>query len=214
MPVDWYTRLGDTKEAPKLLPQLGFSGIASFIPVTLPGIDVAQGIELDPKTPNDVQKLVQANRRKTELIAIRCANPEITRAATELREVDFILNPWAGREDSGLNHVLCKLARENNVAIVFDFAPILRSAKRKRALLLEQYQDAARAVAKAKAPFVLASGAEDPWELRSVSELSAFGESLGLPQPAIKQSFSGQRIRENRRKLTDRKWIASGIGIE
>lgn len=166
MVVDFYTHLLGGPSRVALVKDLGYAAIAVFgtpgeEPVVIPRTDVVHGIELIPVTKNEVRRDARAFRRSAELIAVRTQDPEIVRTALSIPEVDFLVAPWEKQEDAGVNHILCKLAKKNNIAIVFDFAPLLRTARRHQAALLAQYRAAAQHVRKAKAPFVLASGAVD-----------------------------------------------------
>lgn len=71
------------------------------------------------------------------LIVVEGGNDEINRAAVENSKVGILLSPEKNRRNdalytrsSGLNQVLCKLARDNEVAIGFNFNDILESRDR------------------------------------------------------------------------------------
>lgn len=117
------------------------------------------------------------------------------REALETPEVDVV---WAGGE---MNYIMVKIAKRNNVAIGFDFSLLLHSSKRKRGELLAVYFQAAKLVRKYKAPFILTSGAHSPWDLRSPSDLIAFGKVLGFQESECKKALSGRIVKENRKRL-------------
>ncbi len=71
----------------------------------------------------------------------------------------------------------------------------------------------ANLVRKFRTPFVLTSGALDPWDLRSPSELISFGNVLGFNPKDVKLSLTERIIRENRKRL-GKKWVMPGVELE
>src|SRR3989338_6580410 len=72
-----------------------------------------------------------------EIIIVQGGDDTLNRAVVSSRYVDILLDPHLGsrkdfmhQRNSGLNHVLCALAKENNVAIGFSFSSILHAEKR------------------------------------------------------------------------------------
>ncbi|MDP1694611.1 MAG: RNase P subunit p30 family protein [Candidatus Woesearchaeota archaeon] len=125
---------------------------------------------------------------------------EKNRKAVENKQVDILLAPERiGRKDrlnqrdSGVNDILCKFARDNDVAIGFSFADLLNS--KFRAVLLGRMMQNVRLCRKYKVRMVLASFAKDPWEMRTAYDLLAFGQVLGMtPKEAtIALNFTKKR---------------------
>ena len=67
--------------------------------------------------------------------------------------------------NSGLNHVICRIAHEKNKAIGFSFSRLLNS--RRRALLLGRIRQNIKLCRKYKAETVSASFAKKPMEMRA-----------------------------------------------
>ena len=110
---------------------------------------------------------------------------EKNRKAVENKQVDILLAPERigkkdrlNQRDSGVNDILCKLAKENDVAIGFSFADLLNS--KFRAVLLGRMMQNVRLCRKYKVRMVLASFAKDSWEMRAAYDLLAFGQVLGM----------------------------------
>src|SRR3989344_5713528 len=125
---------------------------------------------------------------------------EKNRKAVENKQVDILLAPERigkkdrlNQRDSGLNDVLCKFARDNDVAIGFSFSDLLNS--KFRAVLLGRMMQNVRLCRKYKVRMVLASFAKDPWEMRTAYDLLAFGQVLGMtPKEAtIALNFTKKR---------------------
>ncbi|MBU1201939.1 MAG: hypothetical protein KKA51_05530 [Nanoarchaeota archaeon] len=79
---------------------------------------------------------------------------------------------------SGLNQVLCALAKEKDITIAFSFNLLLTS-KNKETVLGKMMQNA-RLCNKYKVKTIVASFARKPNELRNEKDLSSFGAVLGL----------------------------------
>ena len=134
-----------------------------------PGTDLDFHKVLNVKMFNIVEGISEEKNRKT----------------VENKQIDILLAPErVGRKDrlnqrdSGLNDVLCKLAKENDVAIGFSFSDLLNS--KYRAVVLGRMMQNVRLCRKYKVRMVLASFAHDPWEMRSAYDLLAFGQVLGM----------------------------------
>lgn len=79
--------------------------------------------------------------------------------------------------NSGLNQVLCKIMKENNIALGFCFNSVLNS---KNPQLLGRIMQNAGFARKYKIKTVLASFAKNPFEMRAPKDLVAFAEVLGV----------------------------------
>jgi ribonuclease P/MRP protein subunit RPP1 len=211
-------------ETVELAKRLGWSGLGLLVKESqLPGlrkkaedlkgenIDIALGVRLEPKRVNEVPKHARKVRRSVELVAVVGGDPEINRAALETPEVDILLSPWS-EAGSGMNHVLARLGKKNNVAVCFGFNELVYSYKNTRARLLSGIEEAAKIVRKFNCPFILSSTAAAPWDMRSASELVSFGRTIGLRDPEIKRGLSGDIIEENRKRLSG-KWIMPGVEV-
>jgi len=177
----------------------------------LEGMDVSLGIKIIPRNSNEISKKAKKLRRRVELIFVQGGVPDINRAALETPEVDVLLKPWS-KEGCGINQVLAKIGRKNNVAISFGMKELVYSYKKTRANILSNIEEAARFVKKFKCPFILSSDAASAWDLRSASELMSLGRVLGFGDPEIKKSLSSYIVKENRKRLYG-KWIMPGVEI-
>src|SRR3989344_324869 len=116
---------------------------------------------------------------------------EKNREAVENKQVDILLAPERigkkdrlNQRDSGLNDILCKFAKENDVAIGFSFADLLNS--KFRAVLLGRMMQNVRLCRKYKVRMVLGSFAKNSWEMRAPNDLLALGQVLGMaPKEAM-----------------------------
>jgi hypothetical protein len=111
------------------------------------------------------------------------ANENI-RPVLEQGKVDLVFDFELGdRKDfihhrnSGLNQVLCKIMKENSIALGFNFNSILNKSNPQ---LLGRMMQNAGFARKYKLKTVLASFAKDPYEMRAPKDLIAFAEIVGI----------------------------------
>jgi len=175
-------------------------------------IDVSFGYKIQTGKPNNIAKIAKGIRKKVEIITVFGGDPEINRKACETSEVDILTHPEKG-ENHGLDHVMAKLAKKNNVSIEFNFRELLHTYKKSRANLFSKMLANAKLVRKFRSPFVLTSGALDPWDVRSPSELISFGRILGFNPKDVKLNLTGEMIKENRKRL-GKKWVMPGVELE
>jgi ribonuclease P/MRP protein subunit RPP1 len=224
---DLCVKVENLKETIDIAKKLGWDGLGLIIPYSVnymkelgalkesvkklkSKIDVGFGIELDTKDSRDVRKTVKAIRRDVELVVVRGGTPEVNRIALETPEVDILTH---NDGDMKINHVLAKLAAKNSVAIGFVFSNILLSYKRTRISLFSDMISNAKVLKKYRSPFIISSGSLSVWDMRSPSDLLAFGKLLGFQENQVNQSMSDAILRENRKRL-GKKWVMPGVEIE
>jgi len=121
----------------------------------------------------------------------------LNRDALSNGKVDILLGPHSGvvrdylhSRNSGLNDVLCKLAKKNNVAVGFSFSDVLNAHSFERALILGRMMQNVALCRKFKVPMVLGSFAFDKLEMRSPKDLVSFALLLGMSPAEAKRSLS------------------------
>lgn len=121
----------------------------------------------------------------------------LNRQILEDRRVDILLSPENGiKEDSlhqrnsGLNHILCNLAKKNNIAIAFNFNDVLKSHNIERAKILGRMMQNVRLCRKYKVKMILASFAKDKYEMRSQRDLVSFALTIGMTADEARKSLS------------------------
>lgn len=147
--------------------------------------------------PNLVRKIGYSNK----IIAVRGCNDEVTRTALENRNVDLLLTSETCSEkdfihsrNSGLNQVLCKIAKKNNTAIGFNFSDLINSDKRE--LLLGRMIQNVELCKKYKVKMVLGSFALNEIEIKNRSELMSFGKILGMRGNEINSALDFKKKEE------------------
>ncbi|UCC91715.1 MAG: hypothetical protein JSV39_00365 [Candidatus Aenigmatarchaeota archaeon] len=214
----------DLEKMAETLRKLGWSGVC-FVCRSLEEIegfrrklgktelDVAFGYKIETNKPDNVSKIAKKVRKNVELILVNGGDLEVNRKACETSEVDILTHPELGRNDPGLDYVVAKLAKKNNVSVEFNFRNILLSYKKSRSDVFARMLENAKLVRKYRTPFILSTGAIEHYDLRSPSELISFWRVLGLDPKEIKTNLSGKILEENRKRL-GKKWIMPGVEVE
>lgn len=91
---------------------------------------------------------------------------------------------------SGLNHVLCEIARKNNVAIGFSYSSLINKDKAQLAITKGRMIQNIKLCQKYKVKAIIASFSENPFELRAYHDVASLFRLMGMSDSAIKDSFS------------------------
>ncbi len=172
--------------------------------------DIAHGVEIRVDDPNKIKPLAQKIRKDVEIIIVRGGDLAINRAALETPEVDILSHPEFQRNDSGIDHVLAKLAADNQVCIELNFREALYSFRKSRAHILTHMRRNVALSKKFGFPVVITSGAYSKWEMRGPRELAAFGTMVGLELENAMNAISGARVDRNRARLSGN-WVMPGV---
>jgi ribonuclease P/MRP protein subunit RPP1 len=176
------------------------------------GIDIFIGLEA--RTIGELEKLV-GRRREYDILLVRGSDLNLNRKAVETKEVDILTHPEFNRKDSGLNHVMAKLAAKNNVAIEINFREILLSSKYTRSRILHFMRENIKLCRKYETPIIICSGAISHWQLKDPKILASMGCLLGMELNEAKKALSEtpESIIEMIKERRDRKWIRPGVRI-
>ncbi|MEM4259721.1 MAG: RNase P subunit p30 family protein [Candidatus Woesearchaeota archaeon] len=100
-----------------------------------------------------------------------------SRKAFENKNVNFIFDmelcyckDSTHHRNSGLNQVLCKLAKKNKITLCINFNNLLNA--KNKPLILGRIQQNIRLIKKYKNDFVIASFASSIWEMRNPKDIS------------------------------------------
>jgi ribonuclease P/MRP protein subunit RPP1 len=174
------------------------------------GIRVLLGFEA--RNQDELRRLAEM-RREFDVLLVHGGDIDLNRAAVETREVDILTHPEAGRYDCGMNHVMARLARQNNVAIEINMRGILMSGKKTRSRILSNMRDNVELAKKYMMPIIVCSGAISHWELRDPLCLSSIAQQLGLPIKLAKDAVSAvpEGIIKQARERRGTDWIMPGV---
>jgi ribonuclease P/MRP protein subunit RPP1 len=176
------------------------------------GMEIFLGFEA--RNRKEIDKL-SAIKKKFDVLLVRGGDLELNRIACETPQVDILTHPEYERFDSGLNHVLMKLAAKNNVAIEINFREILIASKGTRSKILSNIENNIRLAKKFHAPVILCSGAISHFELRSPECMISIASQLGLELNDAKNSMSKipEKILNRSKERKSEEWISPGIKV-
>ncbi|MBW2996789.1 hypothetical protein KY349_00440 [Candidatus Woesearchaeota archaeon] len=90
---------------------------------------------------------------------------------------------------SGLNHILATIAAQKNVSIGFGFSSILKAKPWQRSVYIGRMMQNIRFARKFKFKTVIASFADNPWNMRSEHDLISFFITLGMTASEAKAAL-------------------------
>ncbi len=150
-------------------------------------IKIKLGILADDRSINKIK-----NKVKDVFVAVKSS--ENDREIIESGKADIVFSfgedtrrDFIHQRASGLNHVLCKFAKENKVAIGFSFNSILRA--RNRSQLMGRISQNIKLCRKYKVKTTTASFSENPFEMRVPKDLMSLFVVLGMGQKEVKDSL-------------------------
>jgi len=176
------------------------------------GIEIFIGLEAT--TLEELKKLINV-RRYYDILLVRGMNLNLNRKAVQTKEVDVLTHPEYNRKDSGLNHVMAKLAAKNQVAVEINFREILLSSKSTRSHIMHHIQKNVKLCKKYKTPIIISSGAVSHWQMKDPKVLMSMGCLLGLKLNEAKDALS--KTPENMikmiKKRQNKRWIRPGVKV-
>lgn len=103
-------------------------------------------LNTDEKTARAMIDSIKSNKElKSKKIATIAKDNQFNRRALETLKINYLISPEkAGQKDtlkqreSGLNHVLAKIAKENNISILIDISYLKNLDKKKKAQALSR----------------------------------------------------------------------------
>ncbi|MEK6869468.1 MAG: RNase P subunit p30 family protein [Nanoarchaeota archaeon] len=144
----------------------------------IPGIKIVNGILADGK---NLKKIKNKMEEESVFVAAKSSDKDMEIMEGSLANLIFSFEENQRRDfmhqrASGLNHILCSLARKNDVAIGFSFSSIL-NAKNTHEILGRIMQNL-RMCRQFKVKTAIASFAKNPYEIRSMHDLKSLFKIL------------------------------------
>jgi len=162
----------------------------------------------------ELKKLLN-RRREFDLLLVRGGTNFMNRIAVENRGVDILTHPDYERKDCGINHLLTRLAKENEVAIEINFREVLNSEGMIRKNILANHMEIIRLYKKFKFPLIVSSGALSHWQIKDPKVLISYLVTLGLEMKEAKGALikTPKRIIERAKEWKSEKWIMPGVRL-
>lgn len=146
--------------------------------------------------PQILRKMIDKSANYFKIIFVLGTNDKINRIALEHKKVSALISPEYERKkdyvhyrNSGLNQVLCKIARDNNKFIFINFNDVLLSKGREKALILGRIMQNIKLCKKYNVKLRIANFSSDITKMRSYSDLRSFCFAIGMTNKETKESF-------------------------
>lgn len=177
-------------------------------------LEVFSGIIFDEKNYKELIKMNVEKRKFFDILLVRGGNLKLNREAVQNVFVDFLINPFEGRVDSGLNHIFAKKASLNEIAIVIDFSSLRFKNLYEENKEYQKILEIAKLCRKYRIGLLFASFAKDKYDLRDFRFFEAFKYILGFEENEIKKNWKRieKILMENKRKRSE-KWIMPGVEL-
>jgi RNase P/RNase MRP subunit p30 len=92
---------------------------------------------------DEARKQIQKLKKEKKQIIVLAQTPEFNRKIIENKDVDILLDPHLHnrkdklkQKDSGLNEILCKIAKKNNIKIGIKLSEIKKAKGKDKSILL------------------------------------------------------------------------------
>ena len=162
-------------------------------------------IDADEKT---ARRIVESLKKSGKIIGVVGGDDVFNRRIIETLKIDYLVSPereqskiagvsgyrsigGSGRvdnlkqRDSGLNHVVAKIARDKKVLIVFDFGSVRKLEGKEKALRISRLIQNVKICRKVKCGIRIASLSCLKGEIVGEKERKAFGASLGMSSEQV-----------------------------
>ncbi|WP_456472044.1 ribonuclease P protein component 3 [Methanocaldococcus sp.] len=164
-------------------------------------LKVFSGVKIKANSVRELTKKVKKFRKKCHIILVEGGDLKINRGAVEIHDVDILSTPELNRKDSGINHVLARLASEHRVALEINFRNLLTKDGYERARTLLFFRRNLMLAKKYKTPVVICSDATNIYEVKSLYDLRAFLNTL------VDREFSREIILYNKKICEFREYL-------
>lgn len=129
------------------------------------------------------------------------------RAFFNSKKVDIIygLEKISGKDylhhkASGMNQVLSKLAKQNNISVGFSISMILDAAKHKKHIIMSRISQNIRFCRKYNVDMITASFASHPYQMRAPKDLISLMQDLGMTGSEARNSLQSTKFKKGLNK--------------
>ncbi len=154
---------------------------------------------IQPKSAGEARNI----QKSPSLVVAYAGSSDIARALFENKNINIIIGLESSpKEDpthyrnSGLNQILCKLAAKNKIAVGFDLRQ-LKSQKKEK--IMGRMMQNLRLCRKYHVPVVIASLAENVFQMNGATNMESYARMLGMTPQEIKAAFSFASLLEEKK---------------
>ncbi|MCS7096153.1 MAG: hypothetical protein N3F10_05095 [Candidatus Bathyarchaeota archaeon] len=178
------------------------------------GLDFAARLDLKPKSPGELLRLLRKFRRSFEVLAVICDSKAVARQAAKDRRVDVLNFPPDPRRRF-FDKAEAELASQNLASLEIDIEPIIRLEGPARMRLLAALRKEASTALSFHVPIVISSGATEALYLRKPLDAAALAMLFDMDKTLALDALSRvpvEIVKRNRAKLSP-DFIAPGIRL-
>jgi ribonuclease P/MRP protein subunit RPP1 len=176
-------------------------------------LKVYSGVKIKTENSKELREKVKKFRNKCHIILVEGGVLKINRTAVEMHDVDILSTPELGRKDSGIDHVLARLASTHRVAIEINFKNLLNKDGYERARTLIFFRNNLKLAKKFDVPVVICTDAENKYQIKNPYDLRAFLNTLVEPLYAKKIMETTYKICDFRDYLMRDNVVRYGVEI-
>ena len=140
------------------------------------------------------QKNINKSFKQSKLLVVKSSDKD--RFFIESKKIRMIYgfeeehkNDYLHQRASGLNHVICELAKKNNVAVGFSYSSLFDKDGKTTSLLLGKMMQNISLCQKYKVKTIIGSFSENPFGMRSPHDVISLFTVLGMSGKNIKNSL-------------------------
>lgn len=169
-----------------LASQLGYRYVASTKNMTdsVESITVATRIDIETKRGRELQDALRLNRRKYDIIAVKCLSKEVARMVAKDDRVDLLLFPDdpVQRKQNWLDHHEAGLIDGMGRAYEINASDLLATSPTHLSKVITQIKRDLIVASRHDIPVVLSSGASTPIMMREPKALTALANLLDIDE--------------------------------
>jgi RNase P/RNase MRP subunit p30 len=168
------------QEMETLAVSLGYSHVAS----TKPAGNAATRIDVEAKRGKELQDALKRNRRRCDILAVRCLSKEVARQAAKDDRIDIILFPDdpAQRKQNHLDTHEAGLLDGSGRAYEVNLCDLLAASPTHLSKMITLLKKDLAVATKHDIPLVLSSGASTPLSMREPRAFTALASLLDIDE--------------------------------
>ncbi len=179
------------------------------------GPRVVSSVKVSAENLKDLNDKISAAREMFHVVIVQGGDTDINRRASEDSRVDILLSPGKGRKDAGIDQVVSREMKENNVALGICWRDLLKTSGKKRSQVLSKIRRQKSFSDKYGFDMVLVSGAEKKYEMRKPRDTAGLacmlGFEVGEAKKTVKENQSG--IVERAEKVMSDRYVIPGVEV-
>ncbi|MCD4771159.1 hypothetical protein K8R30_01950 [archaeon] len=141
----------------------------------------------------EARRIIESLKGSKKKIAVVGEDDAFNRRAIESLKIDYLVSPEGSKKldnlkqrDSGLNHVVAKIAKEKEILIVVDFGGISRLERKERAKRIARVAQNVKICRKVGCGIRIASFGERRKDVFDELGRKAFGVTIGMSSSEIR----------------------------